>query len=60
MESEKIKVEATAEQLSVLLQLLNIGVKAGAYDLASVEAVSFWAKLVESSAKTKEEADKDG
>ena len=51
----KITVEATAEQWSVLLQLLNVGTKAGAFDLSMVEAVAFWAKHVESSAKKESE-----
>ena len=50
---EMINVSASREQWSVLLQLLNIGTKSGAYDLASVQAIAFWAQMIEDSAKPK-------
>ncbi len=56
---KKITVEATAEQWGVLMQLLNIGTKAGAFDLSMVDAVAFWAKHVENSAKTESESVED-
>lgn len=46
-----IKVEATAEQLSALMMLLNVGLQKGAYDLSQAEAVVFWARKIEDSSK---------
>lgn len=53
---ENINVEATPQQWGVLLQLLNVGIKSGAYDLSMAEAIAFWSGKIETTAKQAVEA----